>query len=144
MVNIFKLLACIDFERDNIVFGVNQRKSDVIECSHTVPIQQEIEAIPCMVAGIISVLRSCSKDLEHNLLTRSVFITCITQVESQASFSVEEPEEIKTNDDAMLTGWEENVGEHGRENASHLGHINVGRNNPFYLKQLILDLMGST
>jgi len=56
VVNIFKLLACIDFERDNIVFGVNQRKSDVIECSHTVPIQQEIEAIPCMVTGIISIL----------------------------------------------------------------------------------------
>lgn len=71
---------------------------------------------------IVLILRSCSK----------VFITCITQVESQVSSLVEEPEQTKTNDDAMLTGWEEKVGEHGTENASPLRHIDVGQNNPFH------------
>ena len=53
------------------------------------------------------------------------FITCISQFESQASFSREEPDEIKTNANAMLTGWKEKVGEHERENASHLRHVNA-------------------
>lgn len=46
-------------------------------------------------------------------------------MESQASFSREEPDEIKTNDNAMLTGWKEKVREHERKNSSHLRHLNV-------------------
>ena len=83
--------------------------------------------------------------MEDNLFTRSVFVTCITQVESQARFFVEEPEEIKTSHDAMLTGWEEKVGEHTAENSSHLRHINVGRNILFTLAHIImLGQMGNT
>lgn len=115
------------------MFVVFQRKKHVIECSHAVLIEQEIDGMPSKsyVTGIISILRSCSKDLGHNLLTRSVLTTCITQVESQASLLVEEPEEIKTYQPAMLPGWKEKVGEHETENASHVRNINITRINRF-------------
>ena len=66
-------------------------------------------------------------------LPTSVFITSVTQVESQASrLSVEEPEEIKTYQEAMLPSWKEKVGEHETRNTSHLRNINITRINRFY------------